>query len=486
MSMHDVFVSYAHADNEIAEGSSAKFGWVTTLAQNLNRGPNVYKKDLFIDHRLKPGDDFSEDLIEKVANSRLLLILLSQNYIDSKWCGKELDHFIRTHAKDPDKPTDVFVVELFPYETFERVPVNIQNLRKRLIHAKFWCQPADASSPVLAGNPTPEESGLAREYWRARNELQVAMDSRLRAMRSAQSVTAAEERTANATPTLRRASGSLGTVLLADVTEDLETQRNQIRAALEPEGVAVVPQGDYVGLAPQEFETAIAGDLGQSILFVQLLSPTPGRKGKGFDAPLPQLQFQHAASAKLPILQWCEQLPQPGQLVDPAHAKLFETEFVRATNLPAFQMEVIDWLKAKRDKDQVRPQPPPTGKKLIFIDDIAGAPSLNQKLLALVRAANCDIRSLPPSAPLGGNGIDIVETLRHCRAGITIYADRAKLATVYNRVVFFLNQIAEASLPVARWAVYSEQVSVPGELGIVSDDVVTIGEQGLTQFLRGL
>lgn len=157
---YDVFVSYAHADNEKPLGSSAEYGWVTTLARNLNTGPNHYRKNLFIDHQLEPGDVFSDDLVTKVESSTLLLLLLSQNYIDSSWCGKELDHFIRAHANDPDKPADVFVVELFPFETLANVPANIQNLRKRLIHAQFWHQPPD-TSPGLAGDPSPEESAVA-------------------------------------------------------------------------------------------------------------------------------------------------------------------------------------------------------------------------------------------------------------------------------------------------------------------------------------
>jgi hypothetical protein len=35
---YDVFVSYAHADNEKPIGSAAEYGWVTTLAHNLNTG----------------------------------------------------------------------------------------------------------------------------------------------------------------------------------------------------------------------------------------------------------------------------------------------------------------------------------------------------------------------------------------------------------------------------------------------------------------
>lgn len=66
---YDVFVSYAHADNEKPLGSSAQYGWVTTLARNLNTGPNHYRKNLFIDHQLKPGDVFNDDLVAKVEGA---------------------------------------------------------------------------------------------------------------------------------------------------------------------------------------------------------------------------------------------------------------------------------------------------------------------------------------------------------------------------------------------------------------------------------
>ncbi|WP_299070898.1 hypothetical protein, partial [Accumulibacter sp.] len=97
-----------------------------------------------------------------------------------------------------------------------------------------------------------------------------------------------------------------------------------------------------------------------------------------------------------------------------------------------------------------------------------------------------DVRGLPPSAPLGNDGIDVKELLRPCRAGITIYADRSKYATAYNRLVYFLNQVAENSLEVERWGVYLEQGTVASEFGIESDDVVAVDEHGLGEFLRGL
>ncbi len=496
----DVFVSYAHADNGIAQGASSSVGWVSALAANLNEGPNVYKKRIFIDHKLSPGDEFSDELLEKVARSRLLVLLLSQNYVESKWCGRELEHFIDTHASDPEKPVGVYVVELVPYENLTAVPSIIQTVRKRLIHAKFWYQPVDKKAFALSGYPSPKDLGpeASSHYWNALNELRAAIDARLRALVS--------DGPADAPPEIPDPAGSeagaataikplLGTVLLADATEDLEADRLAIKLALEPEGIVVLPDGDYVGLSPPEFDAAIAADLARCDLFVQLLSPTVGRRGKGFDTPLPQLQFHRALAAGRPIMQWCERQPVDGQIREAAHASLFQTEFLRVTHRVAFEQEIVERLraeKAKREQALAAPQPaapaspPRSRRKVIFVDDLASDPALTGRLRNIMREQDCDVRSLPANAPLGNNGIDIKELLRPCRAGITIFADRSKYLPVYSRLVYFLNHLAEHDLQVERWGVYLEQGTVAGTFGIDSNDVVAIDERGLGDFLRGL
>ena len=492
---HDVFVSYAHADNGVPVGFT--YGWVTALASNLNEGPNVLRKRLFIDHELQPGDNFSSELLTRVERSSLLVILLSQNYIDSAWCGQELAHFIRTHSTDSDNPSGVYVVELFPYERLTAVPPNIQNLRKRLIHAKFWYQRRDAFEPSVAGYPSAREcEPEGREhYWNVLNELRVTLDTRLRFVHAQALLSAAASRShgSAAQPPAPHLKEPLGTVLLADTTDDLEAQRNEVGIALKAEGVVVLPEGDYVGFTPPEFEAAIAHDLQRADLFVQLLSLTPGRKGKGFELPMPQLQYRQARSTKLPILQWCERLPSAEQITDEAHARLFQTDTLRATHLAEFKTTIIERLrseKASRQRaamptapDQPASQP---AKWHIFVDDLAGEAELSEQLRAIIREHACAVRSLPSGVPLGNNGIDIKELLRPCRAGITIYTDRNKYATAYNRLVYFLNQVAEGSLPLTRWGVYLQQGTVASEFGIESDEVVPINEHGLADFLRGL
>ncbi len=494
---YDVFISYAQEDNEKPLGSASQYGWVTTLARNLNTGPNHYRKNLFIDHQLKPGDVFSDDLVTKVKNSTLLLLLLSQNYIDSTWCGKELDHFIRAHVNDPDKPADVFVVELFPFETFSNVPANIQNLRKRLIHAQFWYQPAVASAPLLAGDPSPQECSpeSGRHYWATLHELRNAIDSRLRSLRRDKPSVSMTAKMARSLTGFQQQSAKfpLGTILLADTTDDLVAQRDAVKARLEPEGIVVLPEGDYVGLTPQEFEDEFTRDLSRSQLFVQLLSSTVGRTGKGFSAPLPQLQFDRAVEAKLPIMQWCERMPASNVITDPQHARLFNTALLRATNRTAFEQEIIARLQVmqratKTEQAEIMASPAQAAtKKLIFVDDVAGERAINERLRAILRGANCDVRGFPPQARLGIEGMDIAQVLKSCHAGITVFADLAKRDTVYNRLIFFLNQIAVSQLPIARWGIYVTPETAGYDHGLASDDLITInGEQQLAEFLREL
>lgn len=332
------------------------------------------------------------------------------------------------------------------------------------------------------------------QYWKMLNKLRVALDSRLRELRAQRPtpMVASPSQPPRTDAAPGPAAAGLGTVLLADTTDDLEVQRNAVRVALEPEGVLVLPEGDYVELNPQEFETAVAADLARADLFVQLLSPTAGRKGS-FEAPKPQLQHQRALATKVPILQWCEQLPAAGQVADEAHARLFETETLRVTHLAEFKSNVIERLRADRAaRDRAAtsagadPPTSPPAQRHIFIDDIAGEPELADRLRTIIREQDYAVRSLPAGAPLGNNGIDIKELLRPCRAGLTIYTDRSKYAMVYNRLVYFLNQVADGAVPLARWGVVLLEGTVASQFGIESDEVVPVDEQGLAEFLRGL
>ena len=506
---HDIFVSYAHADNQGAGGSEMEHGWVTTLRHNLIHAPGALRKDVYIDHQLKPGDPLDADLLRKVERSALLLIVLSQSYIRSEWCGKELDHFVETHADDRRRPLDVMVLELRPFDSFEGVPQNIKDLRKELIHAQFWYQTADAPFPRLAGDPSPKEAG-GSVYWRERDKLLHAVDTRLkeirglREMQTSQGPRAAEgsRHTVPYAPAPVAVEGSAG-VLLADVTDDLVSQRNQVKIALEKEGIAVLPEGDYVGCSAAEFVAAFARDAQSSVLFVQLLSPTPGRIPRDEKRPLPQLQFTAAQEAGLTILQWSAAVPESDVIAEPAHHALFRTPFLCAVNLERFKDEVIkkyhELGKQNEVPSQSAEEAQKPAKKWVFFDDLVGDEDLSQQIRAIIRKANCRIRSLPRNLAQAQDEIDkidIKELLRPCSAGITMYADRRDQRTVGSRLIRFINQVAEGNLPLLRWGVYfgppPDKFDVVSEFGIDSEDVMYIpgmhglNEAALVEFLQSL
>jgi TIR domain len=499
---YDVFVSYAHEDNALPEGTQARYGWVTTLAANLNIGPNVTSKSIFIDHQLKPGDAFDEDLRRKVERSAVLVILLSQKYIDSQWCGLELNHFVASHNFDSARLRDVFVVELAPFDHLEGVPPEIKNLRRQLIHGKFWDRPKDSPAYRLAGYPTPGESGAADLYWTATRELTQALDDRLRLLRgrsaAAPAAQASEPPAAVFSSSRESSTQAPGAILLADVTDDLETSRDEMRTFLKKEGLRVLPEGDYVALSSTEFDQAFAEDLNQSALFVQLLTPTPGRKLKGFAAPLPQAQFARAKASGISILQWCESVPLPGAIGDPAHDALFRTAHLHAVNLERFKEEVADkYRRLQRERQtpgSLSDDKP--GRRVVFVDDSLGDQELNRKLREIIKRQNCDIRSLPPRAALGSDGVPIKDVLKICRAGITVYCSQRDHLTAYSRLMYLLNKVAEENLSVSRWAIYfgpdTRHADVAAEFGVDSDDIIAlpgmtgVNEQALVDFLSRL
>ncbi len=502
---YDVFVSYAHADNDVPRGASEKAGWVSVFAENLNIGPNVLKKRLFIDHQLKPGDPFAADLMSKVERSAVLVLLLSQNYVKSDWCGKEVEHFIRTHGADPDKPSGVYVVELWPYDHLASAPAPIQLLRKWTNASKFWFKPFDAAMPLLAGYPSPNEGDPEGKtlYWRELANLRGAIDFRLGELGAARasSLAAAQASPPRLPLPAGPAPGRLGSVLLADTTEDLEAKRNRVRALLEPEGVRVLPEGDYVGLSQAEFDDAIVRDLAQADLFVQLLSPTAGRKGK-LELPLPQLQYRHALAAGKPIVQWAASQPEADEIDDQGHARLFETATLRATHLSEFANGVLEWLRAEQSRRQRAAEAlvqreaearaaaiaaPATGhaaprlpKRHIFIDDVAGEAGLSERVRDIIKAENFAWRKGQP------DDSNIQDWLRPCVAGLTIYTDSSQRQRAQSRLIRFLNQVADGDVDLQHWGVFLANGTVASEFGFEADGLVGINEQGLAGFLRGI
>lgn len=500
----DVFVSYAHADNRVPVGM--EIGWITALTRNLIAHSYTAKCRFYIDHQLGPGDAFTEDLMQQVDRCSILLVVLSQNYVSSTWCGKEIRRFLDMRNMNLDRPNNILVVELSPFEELQGVPENIKRLRGALIQSKFWHREPEGKRITQLGYPAPPSALDGKEgYWSRISDLAQALSSKLAVP------------PALAQPAVPVAQ----TVLLADVTDDLESERIAVKAALEKEGVVVLPKGDYVGLSFEEFKAEFDTDLARSELFVQLLSRTAGRSQAGFPSRMPKLQFDRAKEGRHEILQWCDQeVPALDRIPIPEHAALFSSEYLRAINIEAFKDEISDRLaliqrrrlahaaferERQRIEDDARINSgmganghgtARLAARAVFVDDEFGDDTLARRIRDIIKSEHCIIRSWPKTFPLGQERGADREVLRICRGGLTLYVDKRDQIIVHNRLLYFLNRVAEDKLPLAKWGVYfgppKDKGSVTSDFGIDSDDVIGIlgmdqfNEAALRSFLQSL
>jgi hypothetical protein len=85
----DVFISYAHRDNQD--------GWVTGLKKKLIEKLNPFlagRADVWFDDRIKPGFYFRQEIQQKLKDTPIFVAVVSPSYVDSEFCiSDELDWF---------------------------------------------------------------------------------------------------------------------------------------------------------------------------------------------------------------------------------------------------------------------------------------------------------------------------------------------------------------------------------------------------------
>ncbi|MBV9880749.1 MAG: toll/interleukin-1 receptor domain-containing protein, partial [Gemmatirosa sp.] len=125
---HDVFVSYAHSDNEAP--ASAEHGWVTTFMRELRKvlrrkmggeGPTIW-----MDESLAANERVPETLRDTVRDARTMVLFMSRGYLRSGWCQGELDEFLRVNAAHKNHES-VFVVAMDETDR-ERWPLRVRAL----------------------------------------------------------------------------------------------------------------------------------------------------------------------------------------------------------------------------------------------------------------------------------------------------------------------------------------------------------------------
>ena len=392
---HDVFVSYAHVDD--TADPEAEQGWVTVLVQRLrNRlserlGGADYS--LWSDRGMPGNVPVTETILNAVTRSATLVVVLSNGYVRSSWCADERRAFLTAVDARRRGGSGVFVVEREPLLGDGPSPFG------NVVGYRFWG--GDPDRPHILGWPRPIlETPEGREYYKALNTLCCDLGHELDRLRTGST----DERRPEAT------------IFLAEVTDDLYSQRNEVKQYLLQARLAVLPVEELYPLPLAAFRQEVDQDLRKCALFVQLLSNVPGRRPPGSQLSYNCIQYELATAAKIPVMQWRHPALDMRAVTDRTLCALLERDTVLAVGLEEFKAEVVKHARSK-------PSEPPAVEALVFVD---AASNGDLQLAREVVCAALDKHGVGYALPLTkGTPQEIREDLEHnmlsCDILIVVY-----------------------------------------------------------------
>jgi len=302
---HHLFVSYASIDNEPAPG--VEHGWVTELVRGLKNqiGGQLGRRDdlkLWMDYELRGNHSITPEITTALAQSEILLLILSPAYLASVWCQRELQTFLEKHSADSGR---IFMLE---YDEVEK-PSELHDLKG----FRFYEKNSEGKISKLGWpRPNPDQP----VYYEKLDDLSRVIAKKIQQIE----VELQAEPTAPEPPE--------HTVLLAPVTDDLSSERDMIRRFLEQQNIRVLPEGGQYPLLTLEAE--LKADLEQAELYIQLLNENSGMG-------IPTLMHQTAHQADKPLLIWHQQGVSPETVSDLAHKQLLQYEKIVCSDLAELQ-----------------------------------------------------------------------------------------------------------------------------------------------------
>jgi hypothetical protein len=314
--VQDVFISYAHSDDEIQRGAEA--GWVTIFVDELKKllrrklGGNG--ASIWMDHQLVANEEVTGALIDSVSRSRTLVLFMSPGYSMSAWCQKELGKFLETNSSSKNKE-NVFIVELDSTERESWHP-RLQELTP----IRFWREGRDHVTQLLGWPvPNPEQDD---PYWQNLTKLAQFIANYLKTHREPSRLyvkdTTIIQPDRRGTLPGQPSTSTQKIIWIAEPTDDLIDQWEALAEALRQAGAGLRPLGldTYPRSTEAEFLASLNADLNSAHLFVQLLSQVPGRHPK--DSTLSYTALQSSAASAFAGQQQCSfiQWRNPGINLD--------------------------------------------------------------------------------------------------------------------------------------------------------------------------
>lgn len=464
---HDIFVSYAHVDDEIVEGANE--GWVTTLVkclktqveQKLGRKNSL---ELWIDHSLAGNVPVTDKIMSTLQESATLVLILSPGYIASHWCLEEMDAFLKAVCERVRSGSRIFAVERDKMKV-ERDGTEQDlcpsELRDRDVY-RFWVEDPLKKRPRTLGVPKPDPKDP--RYYDLLSDLVYDLSEELKRLKTGTE--------ADTHPL----------VFLAEVTDDLDTIRDSVKRYLQQAKIRVLPEKQY-SLEAKRFRQAMEQDLDRCKVFVQLLSSTPGKKPPDLPQGYPRLQYEIAKNRDMLILQWRSHDLDVNSVRDDQLRKMLEYDTVRAVGIEEFKSEVKE---RAMEKPAPVPPPPKPFNAFVFVDTEKNDFALGQAVCRVLDEYSDIGYALPlTSSSPGEMRESLAEQLATCDILIVVYASATK-TWVYEQLHQCRKAISDRKKDLLAVAIYegppeNPEKKDPFDIKLAGMKILPCFEEGLNK-----
>ncbi|HEY1631411.1 MAG TPA: hypothetical protein VGF56_08845 [Rhizomicrobium sp.] len=339
--LHDIFISYPSTLNKTPYA-----GWIFDFENGLKNAFEDHAKefsqpDIYLDYYKVEANSIHDDMLEKARRSRLFLAIISPDYQERAWAPKELAAFA-AECKDRNR---LFVIATKPLPENE---IRLDSLKGRPIKAFY------TKSPSAMGQPTPFHPS-SREFQDGVYALAYAMAAKLMQMRGNAKSDSPRPEAPTSLRNTSPASASARTILIAQVTDDLEKDARSVISELQQEcndGTLNIIDANAYPSGGDSFREAFEADLKQAQLVVQLLSGFPGKHPRNLTEGYVAYQANRAAQCPgVRLMQWRRSNIDVKAVEDDAHRELLQAETVTASTLSTFKDDLVKWIKSPKETD---------------------------------------------------------------------------------------------------------------------------------------
>lgn len=432
---YDVFVSYAHADNEADALGDA---WVSAFVQNLQtaleqRSGKVGQIKLYYDAQRLQGNHPLEEILKTVTRSATFVAVCSPSYATREWTRDELRTFVT--SGDPGR---LFAIERLPLDANDRYPDPLNDYHR----IPFWQK--DQAEADIALPITPQLN--AQLYYARVHKLAEQIRGQIVQMRDRvpppQEIRVAPavgqmpagpqsqpaQVAAAATPAPAAVASGAKPVVVAQVTEDLEFEREQLVSYLGQYNIPVLPAEPYPQGGP-DFRQAVAEDLKRAGLFVQLLGPVSPRKTRDLPEGYLIAQNDLAVQAGVRMVKWRSPTLDLDRVLDKDHRAQLLGETVIMNGFESFKAEVVRL---------ATPPPPavPHDDTVVFVNADIPDQDLAESVFKKLRDRKLPVILAQPHGKAKEVREDLERNWRECGAVILVYG-QANPFWVRNQIMLY-------------------------------------------------